>query len=171
MDIVQILAAVASIAAIVGVPIMIVQACDGRKGRQLQEAQADSQTPNFEITDILDAYAVRGISDNVVVNLFVLVTNKSDKPLTMSKIRLNLVGEYRYVTILPTLRTNSIHDGYNIAPNSSATEWIRFSIKNELFRDLLIVKYVLTITDAYGNSDDRTMIYLREVIDKNEKME
>ena len=171
MDIIEILSAAAAIAAVVGVPIMIAQAFDGRKGRKLQEAQASSQNPNFEISDVLDSYLVQGSAGSSILNFFVLITNRSDKPLSLNKIRLHLVGEIREVTISPILDTNGIHDGYNVAPNNSSTEWIRFSVDNILHRDLRIVKYVLRLTDAYGNSADRTVVYLREVINDDEKVD
>lgn len=171
MDIIEILSAAAAIAAVVGVPIMIAQAIDGRKGRLLQEAQASSQNPNFEISDILDSYLVQESAGSSILNFFVLITNRSDKPLSLNKIRLHLVGEIREVTIPPILGSTAIHDGYNVAPHHSSTEWIRFSVDNILHRDLRIVKYVLRLTDAYGNSTDRTVVYLREVINNDEKVD
>lgn len=168
MDIIQFLSAAAAVAAIIGVPIMIFQAFDGRKGRKLQEAQVRAQNPDFEIGDILESYMIQGDDSHaVVINLFVLITNRSDKPLTLRKIRLRLVGESREVTILPIISAGCIHDGYNVAPNSSATEWIRFSVGNRQHRDLRILEYVLVLTDVYGNTEERTMVYMREVVDNH----
>ena len=163
---------VAVVSAIFSFVCMIIswsQARDSRKNLKMQTELFEARRPNFRIKDILDSYALTELESQFVnIKMCSLITNLSDKPLTIEKVRLYVVGEEQTVILLPVMAENCVIDGFNIPANNAATQWIHFNIDRQLYRDLKIMKFVLVIEDVYGNKDERTVICLKEIINEYE---
>ena len=119
---------------------------------------------------ILDSYCISSKTDDTTKMMFYpLITNLSNKPMVIEKIRLKVVGENEEITLTPVIEDPYMHDGYNISPNNSISQWVCFEIKNDVEKKLKIIKYILIIEDAYKNADTRTVIWLKEMVNTDEK--
>ena len=120
----------------------------------------------------MDSYVV---VDNDLENLklmfYPLITNLSDKPMIIEKMRLHLVGENEEVVLVPCILSDSIHDGYTINGNSSVSEWICFEISKEEYKRLKLIKHTLCLHDAYQNSDSMSVIWVKEMVKDNERLD
>ena len=163
---------VAVIGAVISFICMIIswsQASNSRKNLKIQTELFEARKPNFRIKDVLESYATTEPENaDIHIRMCPLIVNLSDRPLTIERIRLRIVGEAQTVILLPVKEDKCIIDGFNIPANNASAEWIRFDINKKLYHDLRIMKFVLSIEDVYDNSDDRTVICLKEVMDENE---
>ena len=166
----SIVTAISALISFVSMLISLRQANISKKNLNIQEKIYNESRPNFRITDILDSYCISNKLDDITKMMFYpLITNLSDKPMVIEKIRLKVVGENDEITLTPIIEEPYIHDGYNISPNSSISQWVCFEIKNNVEKNLKIIKYILIIEDAYKNADTRTVIWLKEMVNTDEK--
>lgn len=168
-DIVAIVCAVISFIAMF---VSIWQAIVARHSFNLQKQIYDEGKPKFRIKDILNSYVVvDNDSEKLKLMFYPLITNLSDKPMIIEKIRLHLLGENEEVVLVPCITPDSIHDGYTINGNSSISEWICFEISKEEYKKLKLIKHTLCVHDAYENSDSKSVIWVKEMVTDNEKMD
>lgn len=159
---ISIIAAVISFIAMI---ISGVSAHSSRKSYNLQEKKYNDGNPNFQINDILDSYAENDKNkDYIDLHFFILITNYSDKAMHMNKIRLKVVGEKNSIILKPIAQRDYAFDGENIAANNSLKKWVKFQIPRKQYEEIDILKYILSILDAYDNTSEFTSIYIREKV-------
>lgn len=165
-------AIVSAIIALIAMFVSIWQAVIARHSFKLQKQLYDEGKPKFRIKDILDSYVVvDNDSEYLKLMFYPLVTNLSDKPMIIEKIRLHLVGENEEVVLVPCIMSDSIHDGYTINGNSSVSEWVCFEISKEEYKKLKLIKHTLCLHDAYQNSDSMSVIWVKEMVTDNERLD
>ena len=129
-------AIVSAIIALIAMFISIWQAVIAKRSFKLQKQLYDEGKPQFRIKDILDSYVVvDNDSEFLKLMFYPLITNLSDKPMIIEKMRLHLVGEVEEVVLVPCIMSDSIHDGYTINGNSSVSEWICFKYQKKNIKD------------------------------------
>lgn len=166
----SVVAIIGAIISFISMLISLKQAHTSKKNLNLQEKIYNESRPNFRIADILDSYSISNRADDTTKMMFYpLITNLSDKPMTIEKIRLKVVGENDEITLTPVIEDSYMYDGYNISANNSMSQWVCFEIKNNIQKTLKIIKYILIIEDAYKNADTKTVIWLKEVVNTDEK--
>lgn len=149
--------------AFIAMIVSVVNASLSRKNYKLQLKKYNDGKPNFRINDVLNSYAKNDKTQDIVnLFFFMIISNLSDKNMEINKFRLKVIGENDEIILLPVLQESYFFDGENIQANNSSKKWIRFDIPREHYENLKIIKYALEISDLYGNTDDFTVIYLRE---------
>lgn len=159
---------IAVIAAVVAFLSMIIswrQAHIARKSLKMETEVFNDRKPNFTFDTIADCYSIIDKKQEYVhLHFLILLTNRSDRTMTISKICLRIRGESLEMIVLPTLTKDSLNCGDNIEGNHSKRCWVQFDLLHEQYRDLGILDYTIEVTDAYGNVQKNSAIFLREEV-------
>lgn len=164
---------IAVISAVISVFAMMIslwQAFSAHSNLKINKQIYNDGKPHFTFIDIVDSYAVNNLNDDIVhLKFFVFVINQSDKCMVIKNIRLRVVGEEKEVILNPS---ESATYEENVKENSSLKEWIQFDIGRDLYENIKVIKYTVLIQDSYGNTDEKSVIIVREeVTEHEEKME
>lgn len=134
----------------------------------LQVKKYNESKPNFRIS-ILMSKAENHISQNkVLLKLFVLFTNLSDKGTSLKNIKLRIIGETNNLVLLPNDKDQFISCGENLGANHSSKGWLEFELTDTDYKNLKIIKYELEITDIYDNTETDTVVNISEEVIENE---
>ncbi len=166
------IAIICAVISLIAMLVSISQAHIAKRSLKIQQQIYDDGKPNFRIKDILDSYAIISEdSEYVKLMFYPLITNLSDKPMIIERIRLRLVGEKGEVFLTPCISSEYIYDGYTISGNSSDSKWTCFQVSKKEYTDLKLIKHTLVLHDAYQNSDEKSIVWVKEMVTTNEKMD
>lgn len=166
-DVVAIVGAVISVCAMI---ISIWQAYISRKSLKLQKKIYDEGKPHFRIKDIINSSIIKNSNKTMLkIVIYPLITNLSDKPMIIEKIRLRIEGETTKIILTPSVHDGFISDGYSIEANHSGSKGICFEIEIDTYNSLKVLKHTLMIEDAYGNVDEKSIVWIKEMLSENEE--
>ncbi len=163
---------ISAISALISVIAMLVtlwQTIISKKSYNLEKQKCNEDKPNFKIISPIDSKAIIDKGEKVKLQYYLVVTNLSNKDMTIDKISLNVIGEEKSVVLLPTNKSSMLFVGDNIECNKSIQKWVEFEISKELYYNLKIIKFVIEIEDVFKNKRDTTIIYMNEEVEENVK--
>lgn len=159
---------VSVISAVVAFLSMIIswrQAHISKKSLKMESEIFNDRKPNFTFDSIVDCYCINDKKDdNVHLRFLILLTNRSDRPMTINQIRLRIRGESLELIVRPTLAGDSLNSGDNIEGNHSMRSWVQFNLPRQQYLELDILDYTIEVQDAHGNLQKNTAIFLREEV-------
>ena len=139
-----------------------------KKNYDLQVKKYNESKPNFKIS-ILMSKAENHISQNkVLLKLFVLFTNLSDKGTSLKNIKLRIIGETNNLILIPNHKEDFIGCGENLGANHSNKGWLEFELTDSDYKSLKIIRYELEITDIYDHTESDTIVNITEEVVENE---
>lgn len=143
------------------------QAVISKKTYNLEKSRREEEKPNFKIINLVDSKAVIGANDKVQLQYYLVVSNLSNKDMTIKDIRLRVVGEEKTIVLTPINKAEMLSVGDNIECNKSIQKWVEFDIGKDAYYNLKIIKFVVEIEDIYSNKQDATIIYMNEEVKEN----
>lgn len=146
--------------------ITLWQAILANKTYSLEKKKREDGQPNFKI-DSMKSKAIIGVGETVRLTYYVVISNLSDKDMTIKDVSLRIIGEEKMIVLKPKNAGESIYIGDNIQCNKSLHNWIEFKITKDLYYDLGILKFIIEIKDIYENKQDTTIIYMDEEVHEN----
>ena len=159
---------VSVIAAVIAFLSMIIswrQARISKKSLKMESAIFNDRKPNSTFDSIVDCYCINDERDNNVhLRFLILLTNRSDRPMTINQIRLRIRGESLELIVRPILADDFLNSGDNIEGNHSMRNWVQFDLPRHQYLDLGILDYTIELQDAHGNLQKNTAIFLREEV-------
>ena len=141
------------------------QAHIAKKSLKMEAAIFNDRKPNFTFDSIVDSYCINDKNeDDVHLRFLILLTNRSDRPMTINQIRLRVRGESLELIVRPTLADSSLNGGDNIEGNHSMRNWVQFDLPRQQYLNLGILDYTIEVQDAHGNLHKNSAIFLREEV-------
>lgn len=164
---------IAVMSAVIALVAMIIswrQAHLAKQSLMMDKEIFNGRKPNFTFDSIVDCYAIHdNEKENVQLRFLVLITNRSDRPMTINQIILKIRGESLELVIHPTLTDDGINSGTNIEGNHSMRGWIQFELPRQQYFDLGILDYTIEIRDPHGNLQKNSAIFLKEEVRNHEE--
>lgn len=166
----DILSIIGAIIALLSAAFAWRQGSIAKKSLKMEAAIFKDRNPNFTFDSIIDCYAINNKrEDNVHLRFFILLTNRSDRPMSINRTRLRIRGEDLEIIVNPVLLDNSVSSGDNIEGNHSLKQWIQFDLPRQQYSNLGILDYTIEVQDAHGNRQENTVIILREEVQDYEE--
>lgn len=141
------------------------QAHIARKSLNMETAFFNDRKPNFTFDSIVDGYCINDKNEkDVHLRFLILLTNRSDRPMTINQIRLKLRGESLELIVRPSLTDSRLNSGDNIEGNHSMRNWVQFDLPRQQYLNLGILDYTIVVQDGHGNLQKKSAIFLREEV-------
>lgn len=157
------IAVISALISILAMFISLSQARSASKSYKLAKRIYKEGEPNFTFEDISNSCAITVPNEQIILLKFeIFITNNSDKPMIIKDIRLRVVGEEREVILKPFVNEQSVFCGYNISGNNALKKWVIFKIERNLYENLKIIKYAITIQDTNENIEEKSVIIVKE---------
>ena len=164
---------IAIIAAVIAFLSMVVschQAHIAKASLKMEAEVFNDRKPKFSFDSIVDCYVINDKrEENVHLRFLILLTNRSDRPMTISKIWLKIRGEVLEMIVNPVLWDDFINNGENIEGNHSMRKWVQFDLPRQQYLNLDILDYTIEVQDAHGNLQKNSAIFLREEVHEYEE--
>lgn len=160
---------IAVFSAIVSVIAMLVtlwQTIITKKTYNIEKKRRQEEQPNFKVNS-LNSKAIVKLDEKVSLKYYIVISNLSNRDMTIKSIKLRIIGEENMVVLEPNNMEGFIYIGENIQCNKSIHNWVEFELTKSLYYDLKILKFIIEIEDVYGNKQDETIIYMNEEVYEN----
>jgi len=165
-----IISSISAFIAVISAIVAISRANSAKKTYNLQKTIFDAGTPCFQISDIMDCFLVDDKNDDAIKYVFVIMlSNLSDKPNSISKIRLRLRFGDSDLFLTPVDFEKIIeHDEFvkvpiNLSPRSSMQCTLGYSLPRKRYDNDVINSYAIIAHDIDQNESIKGIIYVREV--------
>lgn len=163
------ISAVSAGIALIAMLVTLWQTIISKKLYDLEKKKIKEDKPNFKIELPIVSKAIICKGENVKLQYYLVVTNLSNKDMTINSITLSVIGEKKTIILLPTRNSSMLLVGDNIECNKSIRKWVEFEISKELYYNLKIIKFVIEIKDGFSNKRNNTIIFMNEEIEDNVK--
>ena len=161
----DIISVIGAVVAFLSMIISCRQAHIAKKSLKMETVIFNDRKPNFTFDAIVDCYCINDKNeDDVHLRFLILLTNRSDRPMTINQIRLRVRGESLELIVRPTLADSSLNSGDNIEGNHSMRNWVQFDLPRQQYLNLGILDYTVEVQDAHGNPQKSSAIFLREEV-------
>lgn len=170
MKISDFISTISAVIAVIAMLVTLWQTIISKKLYDLEKQKIKKDKPNFKIILPINSKAIISNDKNVKLQYYIVITNLSNKDMTINNITLSVVGEEKTTVLLPNHKSSMLFVGDNIECNKSIQKWVEFEISKELYYNLKIIKFVLEIEDVFSNKRDATIIYMNEEIEENAKV-
>lgn len=160
------IAVFSAVISVIAMFITLWQAVLAKKTYNLEKKRLEEEKPDFKITSLNSKAIIRN-DEKVQLKYYIVISNLSNKDMTIKDIKLRIIGEERMVVLTPNNVDDYLYIGDNIECNKSFHNWVEFELTKKLYSDLDILKFIIEIEDIHGNKQDEIIIYMNEEVYEN----
>lgn len=141
-----------------------------KKSLKMEKEIFNDRKPNYSFDSIVDCYAINDMKEaDVHLYFLIMLTNRSDRPMSIHRVSLVIRGESHVMKIQPKLSADSMSIADNIDGNHTMRKWVQFDLPREQYLNLDILDYTIEVQDAHGSLRKNSTIFLREEVYAHEE--